>query len=126
MSKFDANTITWFEIPTIDFNRASNFYEALLDKKLVPYPGTEPCALFPVGDGGVGGSLVQSAKRAPCDNGTIVFLNVDGQLDATLERAAKLHAKVILPRTEIPGGFGFYAYVRDSEGNQIGLHSRGA
>jgi predicted enzyme related to lactoylglutathione lyase len=126
MSKFDANSVTWFEIPTTDFSRANTFYEALLDKKLIPYPGPEPCAMFPVGEGGVGGCIVKRAKQDPCNNGTMVYLNVNEQLNATLERAAKLNATILVPRTEIPGGFGFYACVRDTEGNHVGLHSRGA
>jgi predicted enzyme related to lactoylglutathione lyase len=31
---------------------------------------------------------------------------------------------VQLPKTQIPGGYGYYACVLDSEGNHIGLHSR--
>ena len=26
MSKFDGNAVTWFEIPTADFERATKFY----------------------------------------------------------------------------------------------------
>ena len=36
MSKFDNNAVTWFEIPTTDFERATNFYESVLDVKLRP------------------------------------------------------------------------------------------
>jgi predicted enzyme related to lactoylglutathione lyase len=30
---------------------------------------------------------------------------------------------VLVPRTEIPGGFGYFACLQDSEGNHVGLHS---
>jgi predicted enzyme related to lactoylglutathione lyase len=126
MSKFEANAITWFEIPTTDFSRATTFYEAMLDKKLIPFPGDEPCSMFPHGDDGISGALVKRDNHDPCNNGSMVYLNVDGQLDATLERVARLNAKVLVPRTQIPGGFGFYACVCDTEGNHVGLHSRGA
>jgi len=125
MSKFEGNAVTWFEIPTTDFGRAKVFYEAMLDKKLITWAGDEFYAMFPAGEEGVGGALVKRDHHDPCNNGALVYLNVDGQLDATLERAGKLNAKVLVPRTEIPGSGAFYACVQDTEGNHVGLHSRG-
>lgn len=124
MSKFEANAITWFEIPTADFQRAAKFYEEMLDTKLLSYPGTEPCGIFPIGEGGVAGCLVQRDSLQPSADGTTVYLNADGKMDASLKRAEKLGAKITTPRTEIPGGRGFYACLIDSEGNHIGLHTR--
>ena len=124
MSKFENNAITWFEVPTTDIERAARFYETLLDEPLPAYAGEEPCHMFPMQPGGVGGCLVQREKQRPVVDGTTVYLNVDGKLDATLKRAERLGAKVFVPRTAIPGGYGYYACVQDSEGNRIGLHSR--
>jgi hypothetical protein len=108
MSKFDGNAVTWFEIPTTDFERATKFYESVLDTKLRAFPGDEPCNMFPSEDGGVGGCIVYRAHQ---------------KLDATLKRAEKMGAKVLVPRTAIPGGFGYFACLQDSEGNHVGLHS---
>ena len=124
MSKFEGNAITWFEIPTTDIGRAQKFYEEMLDEQLTEYPGGDPCFMFPSTDGGVGGCLVKRAHATPTTGGTTIYLNVDGKLDASLKRAEKLGANVVVPRTEIPGGFGYFACVLDSEGNQVGLHSR--
>ena len=123
MSKFESNAVTWFEIPTTDFERASRFYETLLDVELQSWPGPEPCSMFPSGDGGVGGCIVHRAQQKPAADGSLVYLNADGKLDASLKRAEKLGATILVPRTEIPGGFGYYACVQDSEGNHVGLHS---
>ena len=123
MSKFESNAVTWFEIPTADFNRATTFYESLLDVKLRAFPGPEPCNMFPTQQGGVGGCLVQREGLLQSTTGALVYLNAEGKLDASLKRAEKLGVKVLVPRTEIPGGFCFYACVQDSEGNQVGLHS---
>ena len=123
MSKFESNAVTWFEIPTTDFERATKFYEAMLDAKLRAYPGPEPCNMFPSEQGGVGGCIIHRPHQKPATDGTLVYLNADGKLDASLKRAEKLGAKVLVPRTEIPGGLGFYACVQDSEGNHVGLHS---
>lgn len=124
MSKFNGNSITWFEIPTTDFARATSFYEALLANKLNPYPGPEPCSIFPATEGSVTGCIVHRAQMKPSTDGAMVYLNVDGQLDATLERAKSLSSNILVPRTEIPGGYGFFACITDSEGNHVGLHSR--
>jgi hypothetical protein len=125
MSKFEANSITWFEIPTTDIDRACSFYEKVLDRKLVPYPGGEPCFIFPAEEDGVTGCLVKRPGLKPVAEGTIIFLNADGQLNAAVERAQTAGAKLLVPRTEIPGGFGFFAVLSDTEGNHVGLHSRG-
>ncbi|HZQ41802.1 MAG TPA: VOC family protein [Acidobacteriaceae bacterium] len=124
MSKFETNAITWFEIPVSDIDRARGFYENVLDSKLMPYPG-EPCFIFPTKDNGVAGCIVQRSQSKPAADGTIVFLNADGQLNAAVDRAKSAGSKVLVPRTEIPGGFGFFACILDSEGNHVGLHSRG-
>jgi len=123
MSKFDGNAVTWFEIPTTDFERATKFYESVLDTKLRAFPGDEPCNMFPSEDGGVGGCIVYRAHQKPVADGSLVYLNAEGKLDATLKRAEKMVAKVLVPRTAIPGGFGYFACLQDSEGNHVGLHS---
>ena len=124
MTKFDANAITWFEIPTSNFERATKFYEAALGTGLRPWPGKEPCSLFPICDGGVGGCLVYRPQQKPTADGTIVFLNVDGMLARVLERAVENGGKLLVPRTTIEGGHGAYAVFLDSEGNHVGLHTR--
>ena len=106
MSKFEANAITWFEIPVNDIERARGFYENLLSSKLMPYPG-EACFIFPTKDSGVAGCIVQRDEMKPAAEGTIIFLNADGQLNAAVDRAKSSGSKVLVPRTEIPGGFGF-------------------
>lgn len=123
MSKFENNAVTWFEIPTSDFKRATDFYESVLDVKLRAFPGPEPCSMFPAQQGGVGGCIVQREGHKPSTAGALVYLNAEGKLDASLKRAEKLGARVLVPRTEIPGGFGYYAWLQDSEGNHVGLHS---
>jgi predicted enzyme related to lactoylglutathione lyase len=124
MSKFSGNAITWFEIPTTNVQRAVAFYEVLLDRKLVPFGGEEPTYMFPIGPDAVGGALVQSRGVKPAVSGTMVYLNVDGQMDAVLKRAHAMEGTVQLPKTMIPGGHGYYACIRDTEGNHVGLHSR--
>ncbi len=124
MSKFESNAVTWFEIPTVSIERAASFYETVLNVTLRPWPGSEPCRMFPTGDGGVGGCLIERADQKSVANGTLIYLNVDGKLDQVVERAQLNGGKLLVPRTAIDGGFGFYAVITDSEGNHVGLHTR--
>ena len=71
----------------------------------------------------MGGCIVYRAHQKPVADGSLVYLNAEGKLDATLKRAEKMGAKVLVPRTAIPGGFGYFACLQDSEGNHVGLHS---
>ncbi len=77
------------------------------------------------GRGGTGGALVQNSKYSylPSEKGSLVYLHVDGELDAALERAVAAGGEVLLPKTGL-GDEGFTAWLRDTEGNRIGLHAQ--
>jgi predicted enzyme related to lactoylglutathione lyase len=117
------NALNWFEIPVADIDRAHRFWQDVLahDLRRESFGGT-PHALFPMKEPGVGGSLVQDGRRKPAADGSLVYLNVEGQLDACVGRAAEAGGAVVLPRTPI-GEHGFIAMIRDTEGNVVGLHS---
>ncbi len=113
----------WFEIPTADLDRATNFYDLLLGTRLRREFFGEPMSLFPASVTGVGGALVHRESQQPSACGALVSLNVDSGLAAAIERMESgKRGVVIVPITKIPGGKGSYAVVRDSEGNHIGLH----
>ena len=66
--------------------------------------------------------MVAAPFLSPSPTGSIVYLNVEGMLDATIERAVAQGAEVPLPKMDI-GPNGFIAHIFDSEGNRVGLHS---
>ncbi len=119
------NAINWFEIPSVDFDRAVNFYENILDIKLNKgeFLG-DPQAYFPSMQTGVGGSIVRSDRLAPSTTGTLIYLNaVTGEnLEQALERVESNSGKVLMPKTAI-GEFGMIGIILDTEGNSIGLHA---
>jgi uncharacterized protein len=117
------NAINWFEIPCEDLNRATAFYETLLDTKMHRATVGGPMAIFASDSTGTGGTLVKRPFQKPGRAGTMVYLNCDGDLDEVLARIPKAGGLVLMPKTEVPGGFGYFACLRDSEGNHIGLHS---
>jgi uncharacterized protein len=117
------NAINWFEIPCEDLDRAANFYEKILGEKMNRASGDDPMAMFASHPAGTGGTLVKRALQRPGRAGTMVYLNCDGDLDGVLARIPAAGGLILYPKTEVPGGHGYFACVRDSEGNHIGLHS---
>ena len=117
------NAIHWFEIPCADLERAVKFYETMLHVKLNRTIFGDSMAIFPYANGGTGGALVQRNRQKPGPDGAVVFLNCNGKLDAVLSRVSACGGLILQSKTEIEGGFGWYACVRDSEGNHVGLHS---
>ncbi len=126
------NALNWFELYVSDFERAKRFYETILNAPLQEVP-TDTCesvyrdwsrmAVFPYDNmKGVGGSLTQMKNVAPGAGGTIVYLNVEADLDGVLHRIPAAGGTVLKPRTSI-GEHGFIAIFKDTEGNCVGLHS---
>ncbi len=119
------NSINWFEIPTVDFERAIAFYNTVLgiEVRKSEFMG-EPQAFFPNLDEGVGGAIVYSERIKPSSTGTMIYLNAgtpDG-LEQALSRVESNGGKVLMPKTAI-GDPGFIGIIIDTEGNQIGLHA---
>ncbi|WP_348269812.1 VOC family protein [Edaphobacter paludis] len=121
------NAINWFEIPCADLDRATTFYETLLGAKMQrenigDNNIGDSMAIFPAEQTGTSGTLVKRRFQKP-GAGTMVYLNCDGDLDDVLARVPKAGGLVLMPKTEVPGGYGHFACLRDTEGNHIGLHS---
>jgi len=126
------DALNWFELYVADFDRARRFYEAILKAPLqeVPMAGCPEgektgcrMAVFPHENmKGVGGSITLMREIQPGAGGTVIYLNVEGDLDGVLDRIPKSGGSVIKPRMSI-GEHGFIGIFKDSEGNVVGLHS---
>jgi uncharacterized protein len=117
------NAITWFEIPTTDLDRAVQFYSRVLAQPVRKDEfGGVPHGFFQTENNGVGGALVLSPHHVPSDDrGVVIYLNAGNDLDGILSRVEAAGGKVTLPRTAIPPQ-GWFAWIRDTEGNRVGLH----
>lgn len=118
------NALNWFEIFTNDLVNATDFYNTILNAKLEP-GSMEGCrmAIFPGDhDKGVCGALTQMEGCQPGAGGTMVYLNVEGDLDGVLARIPDAGGTVIRGRMDI-APHGFIGIFRDPEGNVVGLHS---
>jgi uncharacterized protein len=120
----NASVAAWFEIPTVDLNRAQAFYEHILGMPLKREPmGESELAVFPYsGTTQVGGALISHDDCLPTVRGSIVYLSVEN-LEPVLQRALERGGDTLVPRTAIPGDMGYFAQFRDTEGNRVGLWS---
>jgi hypothetical protein len=115
----------WFEIPARDMDRAVRFYEAVLEASLErETAGAMEMAVFPHQKPGASGAVVRAKGYEPAEAGSVVYLNLD-DIRPALERVPRAGGTVLLPRTALPDEIGFFAQIRDSEGNRVGLFSRG-
>lgn len=118
------SAVTWFEIPTADFVRARRFYETILETTLREEPfGPARIAIFPYARPGVGGCLDEASASRPSSEGTVVYLDVNGRLDRSLELVEAAGGRIAAPKTALLPGMGFVAHIIDSEGNRVGLHA---
>ena len=121
------NAINWFEIPTVQLDRAQTFYEAVLGcslrrETMGPSEGT----VFPYDPAmdGVGGALMCGPTApAPGSGGTLVYLDASPSLDAALARVTGAGGQIALPRQALPPGVGYFAHIVDLDGNRVGLHA---
>lgn len=116
--------ITWFEIPSHDYNRAVIFYENVFKLSLKREEMEAiAMAVFPHTEGQSAGAIVHGAPYQPAADGVCIYL-YSADFDDALLRIEKSGGKVVMPKMSI-GPNGFIAHFIDSEGNRIGLHTRG-
>jgi len=122
------NAINWFEIPTNDLARATQFYETIFATKLIPMdtPSIQ-MRMFPLEDlmTGIGGAIVHSGgfHKVSATDGPLVYLNGNPDVQIILDRIEAAGGQILVPKTEISPEYGHMAVFLDSEGNRIALHS---
>ncbi len=122
----ERNCVGWFEIYVQDLDRAKGFYEKTFGLKLqkLESPGADlEMWAFPMlpERPGCPGALVKMAGKDSGPGGTILYFScVDCSAEAA--RAAQSGGQIQRPKFPI-GQYGFIAFVSDTEGNLIGLHS---
>ncbi|MBB5752588.1 VOC family protein [Prosthecomicrobium pneumaticum] len=118
------NVVVWFEIASLDFDRAVAFYETIFATTLRREDmGAMRLAIFPYEGTGVSGAIVGSAQHAPGPGGTLVYLNCDGRLDAVVGRVEAAGGRLLSDKVTLPADMGAFFIVGDTEGNVVGLHA---
>ena len=117
--------VVHFEIPFDDGDRAQRFYREAFDWQLQSMPGmgytlvsTGPNGEQGPSEPGVINGGMMSRTDSP-SHAPVLVVEVEG-IDKALTRIGELGGTVLVPRQPV-GEMGFAAYVRDPEGNVIGL-----
>ncbi len=120
------NLIAFFEIPVVDFDRAVNFYETILDLKLpVMDCSNEKMAFFPEENGQCPGAISWDSERTfcPSKDGILIHFYVE-DMEKALSAIGRNGGKITRPKTKIEAeGRGYFSLFIDSEGNRVGLYS---
>ncbi|MFO1450683.1 MAG: VOC family protein [Opitutaceae bacterium] len=122
------NAVNWFEIPVADFERAKAFYSKIFDFEMPEWPmGPVRMGIFlsAQDQDAVGGAICHGPGFVPSHQGCTVYLNGGADLAVVLGRVEAAGGKVLVPKFLITPEIGYCAFFQDSEGNRVGLHSRG-
>jgi predicted enzyme related to lactoylglutathione lyase len=116
--------ISWFEIPVSDFDRARKFYETIFDIEMtVTEMQGYKMAFFPNFEGRISGAICYGEGYIPSGAGSLLYLNANPDVNLVLDRATAAGGRIIVPKTMVSADSGFYAFLVDTEGNRIALHS---
>lgn len=122
------NGVIHFEIPVDDLTRAKKFY-SLFGWELEEYPMPDGSSYIgvrtvPVDEktrmpkevGAINGGMLKRTKEVQSP----VFAIHVTSINDTVKTIEDAGGSVVKPKVEI-GGMGYYAYVKDTEGNVLGL-----
>jgi len=115
------HTITHIEIPAPDLVTAAEFYSKVFRWEIIPVESGYSFFMIPGIDSG--GGLDASLKPAQEKCGVQITIDVE-DIEEKLKEIETSGGKVIMGKTEIAGGHGFYAVFCDPNGNYMQLHSR--
>jgi predicted enzyme related to lactoylglutathione lyase len=104
--------------------RAKAFYQKTFQVKLERLESSDPeLWVFPMQPEAPGcpGALVKMTGKDSGAGGTIIYFSCN-DCAAEAERAAKSGGEIQRPKFAI-GQHGFISYIKDTEGNLVGLHS---
>jgi len=111
----DHPVVHW-EIGAKDANALQGFYAELFNWK-VDTGNPQYAMVNTGGSGGINGGIMQTKEGMP--SWVTFYVHVD-DLQAYLDRAARLGGKMVVPPTPIPD-VGAFAMFADPEGHTIGL-----
>jgi len=119
------NKVVHFEIPYDDMKRAEQFYQSTFGWQLneMPEMSYTIATTVPLGDdrlpterGAINGGMMQRSTRL---SAPIITIQVDS-IDDALKTVSQNGGTVVVAKQEVQG-MGYTAYLKDTEGNVIGL-----
>ncbi len=114
------NGICHLEIPSKDFEKARKFYGDLFNWQF-NYIKEMDYLIFKAPEG-ISGGFAKEYDIAGRP-GITVYIEVD-DINAIIQKAKNLGGNIIKEKTMITPDIGYFAFVKDLEGNQIGLWAK--
>ena len=123
--------VSHFEIPADDIARARKFYEASFDWKTMDFPmpdGSQYVGMhtgpvdeknMPKEAGFINGGMFKRGGQFAVTSPTVAVVVQD--INATIAKVKASGGSVLGDVMTIGGGMGLYVYVKDTEGNTIGV-----
>lgn len=116
--------VVHFEVPYNDADRAGRFYHEAFGWGLRSVPDmsytlvttTETGEAGPLEAGAINGGMLQKSEMFTAP---LITIEVD-DIDSALQTVSRLGGSVAMGRQQV-GDMGFSAYIRDTEGNIVGL-----
>ena len=114
--------IAWVEIPTENFDRAVDFYNAILDLNLEKRDfGHEKMACLPDDEG----AITYAEGYKPGKDGVLVSLQAGEGLDSMLQKIENNGGSILQEKTKIESeNRDYFAVFTDTEGNKLGLYGK--
>src|SRR5687767_3539858 len=107
------HAISWFEIPSLDIDRAQKFYEAIFDIQMIAADIAQiKMRMFPIQDMmNIGGAVVYNSEfyKPSVTDGPLIYLNGNPDVQIILDRVEPAGGKVLLPKTQISPEHGYMA-----------------
>jgi predicted enzyme related to lactoylglutathione lyase len=117
--------VVHFEIPADNMDRAQRFYGSAFGWESTTPPGLQYALVHttetdkqgkPQAPGAINGGILP--RKAPL-TGPVITINV-ANVDEAIVRVQKAGGQLVHPKFQV-GKFGISAYIKDTEGNVIGL-----
>ena len=105
------------EFPADDVERAKSFFGNVFGWQFEAMDEFEGYFLYTAGPGGLGGGIGIRGQNAP--QAVRNYISVD-DVDAAVAKVEANGGSVVVAKTDI--GVGWYAAVKDTEGNELGLY----
>ena len=122
------NPIGWIELPALDLDRAEKFYSDYLGSKFERQKEMNGCTMswfVPMNMESYGSAmtLMKGENYQPTIDGPLLYFSAPGEtVEAGLQKAEEMGIEVLIPKMFI-GEHGFFAVLKDSEGNRFAIHS---
>ncbi|MFG5380644.1 VOC family protein [Yoonia sp. R2-816] len=115
--------IVWGEIPVTDMEKSVAFYNKVFGYDMtIDNSGPNPMAILGGSMDDAGGHLYPGKPAK--DGGNTIHLGLTDSLEAGMERCKEAGGEVVSDPIAIPSGR--FAYVKDLDGNSIGLFEANA